>query len=407
MENNRIILENEKNANRVAAKVMLISFLIFSLIYVLNVLGIFIVDQTVMTIAYLLGSAMLIAPTIIITVLNVESPYIKWINVTITVIFIIVLSTTLTFHVVVLYVYPIAIANLYFSKKLNIFATVSTVVGVSIGQILAFELNTLPDKNFPTLWETMLFSVLPRMLVLIAVSAIFTMLSNRTASLFSNFLDKEDELKTAYNEMVMGFATLVESKDGSTGGHIKRISGYAKLLAEELHSRGIYREQITDSYIENLCHAAPMHDIGKVCVPDVILQKPGKLTDEEFEVIKQHTTKGGQIINETFGHLDNEEYTKMAYDVAVYHHEKWNGKGYPQGLKQTEIPLCARIISIADVFDALSEDRCYRAAMTMDKCFEIIKNSSGTDFDPVLVDTFLDIRIRVEQLHNQTTETAI
>ena len=140
-----------------------------------------------------------------------------------------------------------------------------------------------------------------------------------------------------------------------------------------------------------------MHDIGKISVPDVILQKPGRLTEEEFEIIKLHTVNGGKIIQETFGHLENEQYAQMAYEVARFHHEKWNGKGYPEGLKRKEIPLCARIMAIADVFDALSEKRCYKEAMPLDKCFEIIQDGSGQDFDPVLVEVFLDIKEKVMQ----------
>lgn len=207
------------------------------------------------------------------------------------------------------------------------------------------------------------------------------------------------ELEHYHNEMVMGFATLVENKDGSTGGHIKRTTMYVKLLAEELRRKGYYKEILTKDYVKNLCMAAPMHDIGKISVPDVILQKPGRLTEEEFAAIKQHTISGGKIIQETFGHLGNEQYAGMAYEVARFHHEKWNGKGYPEGLKRKEIPLSARIMAIADVFDAVSEKRCYRDAMPLDKCFEIIRDGSGQDFDPLLVEVFLDIEERVAQIH--------
>lgn len=144
-----------------------------------------------------------------------------------------------------------------------------------------------------------------------------------------------------------------------------------------------------------------MHDIGKIAVPDVILQKPGRLTKEEFEIIKKHTIDGGRIIDETFGHLGNEEYTKMVYQVARYHHEKWNGKGYPEGLKESEIPLCARIMAVADVFDAISEKRCYRDAMPLEKCFEIISEGSNHDFEPVIADVFLDSREKVEKIYNE------
>jgi HD-GYP domain-containing protein (c-di-GMP phosphodiesterase class II) len=209
-----------------------------------------------------------------------------------------------------------------------------------------------------------------------------------------------NQIRSYHEEMIMGFATLVENKDGSTGGHIKRTSDYVQLLVEELRKRGYYKEQLTKDYVNDLYLAAPMHDVGKISIPDAILQKPGKLTADEFELMKQHTQKGGEIIEETFGHLGDQSYTKMAYQVAKYHHEKWNGKGYPQGLEGEEIPLCARIMAVADVFDAISEKRCYRDAMSMDKCFEIIAEGSGTDFDPLIADTFLNIRNKVELIHN-------
>ena len=200
----------------------------------------------------------------------------------------------------------------------------------------------------------------------------------------------------------MGFATLVENKDGSTGGHIKRTSMYVRLIVEELRRRGYYKEILTKDYINNLYMSAPMHDIGKVAIPDQILQKPGKLTDEEFSLMKTHAEKGGNIIEDTFAHLNNEQYTKMAYQVARYHHEKWNGPGYPEGLKETQIPLCARIMAIADVFDAISENRCYRDAMPLEKCFTIIEEGKERDFDPILVDIFLSIRKKVEAVHKNS-----
>lgn len=211
-----------------------------------------------------------------------------------------------------------------------------------------------------------------------------------------------NELNHYHEEMIMGFATLVENKDGSTGGHIKRTSMYVRLIVEELRRRGHYKEILTKDYINNLYMAAPMHDIGKVAIPDHILQKPGKLTDEEFTIMKTHAEKGGEIIQDTFAHLNNVEYTRMAYQVARYHHEKWNGRGYPEGLKETQIPLCARIMAIADVFDAVSEKRCYRDAMPLEKCFSIIEEGKEKDFDPMLVDIFLDIRNKVEEVHKKT-----
>ena len=141
-----------------------------------------------------------------------------------------------------------------------------------------------------------------------------------------------------------------------------------------------------------------MHDIVKIGVPDAVLQKPGKLSEEEFEIIKQHPVMGGRIVKKTFGHLFDEGYETMAYDVAMYHHEKWNGKGYPMGLKGTEIPLSARIVAVADVFDAVSAKRCYRDALPLDECFRIIQNGRGTDFDPEVVDAFMAEQDKVKEI---------
>ena len=206
------------------------------------------------------------------------------------------------------------------------------------------------------------------------------------------------KLQAHNQEMVMGFATLVESKDGSTGGHIRRTTTYVELLAKELKKRGLYRNEFTDEYIKNLVMAAPMHDIGKIAIPDAILQKPGKLTEEEFQVMKTHSEKGGEIIKETFETMGSGEYGKIAYQVARYHHEKWNGKGYPEGLTRKEIPLCARIMAVADVFDAVSAKRCYRDAMSLDQCFEIIERGSGQDFDPFIAEVFLELKEEVGQV---------
>ena len=204
---------------------------------------------------------------------------------------------------------------------------------------------------------------------------------------------------SAYNkEMVMGFATLVENRDGNTGGHIRRTTTYVEMLAKELKDRGLYKDELTEDYIKNLVMAAPMHDVGKIAIPDAILQKPGKLTAEEFDVMKTHAAKGGEIIKETFKSMGDDEYEKIAYQVARFHHEKWNGKGYPDGLSRKEIPLCARIMAVADVFDAVSAKRCYRDAMPLAQCFSIIENGSGQDFDPYITDVFLDMKEMIKNI---------
>ena len=391
-----LLSQNEEQANIIVAKVMRVSLLIFTIIYILDVVGIFIIDLGVMTFTYVLGTFLLLLPSFLINVLKLQNTYIKYVNVLVALAFTTLISVVLTFHAIVLFVYPIAIANLYFSKKLNILAVTLTVICVSFGQLLGFYLEILVDKNFLSLKRLVLFGIFPRALILIGIAAIFTMFSTRTTKLLKKVFITEKELKKFHKEMVMGFATLVENKDGSTGGHIKRTTAYVRLLAEELKKRGIYSDELTEEYLLDLYQAAPMHDIGKIAVPDVILKKPGKLTEEEFKIIQEHTVKGGQIIKETFEHLQNKHYSQMAYEVSKFHHEKWNGKGYPEGLEKEAIPLCARIMAIADVFDAVSERRCYRDAMPLEQCFKIVEEGSGTSFEPLLVSVFLSIRDKIE-----------
>ena len=202
-------------------------------------------------------------------------------------------------------------------------------------------------------------------------------------------------LKFYNNDIVTSFATLVESRDNSTGSHVKRTRNYVKIILDEIEKAHLYSSVMTSDFKEHLLNAAPMHDIGKISTPDTILQKPGKLTDEEYAIMKKHAVAGGEIIQEIFKDLDDKEFLKTAYDVACYHHERWNGKGYPEGLKETEIPFAARIMAIADVFDAISAKRCYRDAMPLETCFQIIKEGAGKDFDPELVKLFLGAKEKI------------
>ncbi len=196
--------------------------------------------------------------------------------------------------------------------------------------------------------------------------------------------------------IIISMANLIESRNGETGEHVKRTSTYVEMIARETAKQGYYTDILCEEYIERLKKVAPLHDVGKIAVPDQILMKPGKLTPEEFEQIKLHASKGGEIIREFFEHLEDKEYVQMAIDVSSYHHEKWNGEGYMKGLKEEEIPLSARIMAIADVFDALISKRCYKEAYPIDAAFKIMEESSGSHFDPTLIKVFLSMRTTIE-----------
>ncbi|MCH5262762.1 MAG: response regulator [Lachnospiraceae bacterium] len=194
------------------------------------------------------------------------------------------------------------------------------------------------------------------------------------------------------DSVIVGMANLIESRDGSTGKHVKNTQMYVRLIANELHSRGLFPMELTDDYIQDLCKAAPLHDVGKIKVPDAILQKPGKLTPEEFDAMKMHTTYSRKIIKMIIGDVEDEHYVRIVEDIAMYHHERWDGTGYPTGLARDDIPLSARIMAVADVFDALYEERVYKPPVRpIERIMQIMSEGRGTQFDPVIIDVFMEM----------------
>lgn len=188
---------------------------------------------------------------------------------------------------------------------------------------------------------------------------------------------------------ITGLASLIESRDTETGEHVARTCRFVKEIAKSARKENVYANVINDHFISLLYTLAPMHDVGKIVVSDSILRKPGKLTPEEYEQMKKHAAAGGTLVRQILEGIADEEYIKFASDIATYHHEWWNGSGYPQGLSGEDIPLCARIMAIADVYDALTSKRCYKDALPQEEAVEIIKKESGSHFDPALVSVFL------------------
>ena len=212
------------------------------------------------------------------------------------------------------------------------------------------------------------------------------------------------ELIQYHEEVIYAFADVIEGRDGSTGEHVKRTVAYVRIIVEALKENGIYVESLDNEYMEFLLKAAPMHDFGKIAVSDTVLQKPGRLTEEEYEAIKTHTVKGADMIKTSLASLEEPGYITIAWQVARHHHERWDGAGYPDGLYGEKIPLCARVVAVADVFDAVSQDRCYRPAMSLDESFAIIEQGAGTQFDPLIAEAFLRMRDKVEDVFYQFQE---
>ena len=224
-------------------------------------------------------------------------------------------------------------------------------------------------------------------------------IQNYNAQLESEVAKKTQNIIEMQNKLVLGMATMVEGRDNSTGGHIRRTSDVVALLVEEMKKDKSLK--LSDVFYKNLIKAAPMHDLGKITIDDAILRKPGKFTPEEYEVMKTHAPEGARIVAQILQGTDDVEFAKIAINVAHYHHEKWDGTGYPDGLKGEEIPLEARVMAIADVYDALVSKRVYKERMSFETANNIITESMGKHFDKNLEKYYLQAREKIEHYYQE------
>ena len=197
---------------------------------------------------------------------------------------------------------------------------------------------------------------------------------------------------------IFGLAKLAESRDRQTGEHLERMRYICRCLAEEMRKLEPYRDLISDEFIANLADSCALHDLGKVAIPDAILLKPGPLTGEEYERIKRHSAIGGETLKAIDELLGEESFIKMGYEIARFHHERYDGTGYPMGLKGDEIPLVARIVAVADVYDALTSNRCYKDACEPDEAAQVIIGGRNFHFDPDVVDAFIRVKDRLQKV---------
>lgn len=303
--------------------------------------------------------------------------------------------------ITILYMMAPITALLYFNPKLEIITCVCSIISMFIGIII----------QAPVTVQELYHDVTPLMFVLttggahfvemVVASAIFVTITILSRSLLNTVNMRNDEIKSIQNNLVFSFADMIESRDGTTGEHVKRTSKIVELIIEKISKDpDLYQEAFKDRELQLIAMSAPLHDIGKMKVPDAILSKPGKLTDEEFNIIKTHPLEGAKIIDKTMTNLEDPFYVGIARDMALYHHEKWNGKGYPKGLCGEEIPVSARIMAVADVFDALCSKRSYKDAFSMDDAYKIMNDSKGTHFEPALVDIINLLRPEMEEIYS-------
>lgn len=205
--------------------------------------------------------------------------------------------------------------------------------------------------------------------------------------------------------VIEGMATLIEYRDLNTGNHIQNTKFYAQLITDYLYDNNLHKDEVTAEFKCMIGNAAAMHDIGKISITDRILNKPSSLDETEYETMKTHTVIGAALLRQIFGKSLSKDVLRLFIDVIQYHHEKWDGSGYPLGLKGDEIPLSARITAVADVFDALVSPRVYKKKIPVDEVFKTIEDSKGTHFDPELTEIFLNLKPQILNYLNSKVQS--
>lgn len=216
--------------------------------------------------------------------------------------------------------------------------------------------------------------------------------------------DKVQEISEAQIASIMALSKLTEIRDYETGKHIERVQHFCRLLAETLRREGAWPEQLDGDFLHNIFYAAPLHDIGKVGISDLILLKPGRLTSREFEVMKRHVDIGADTLEAVQKKYPRNTMIAMGIDIARFHHERWDGTGYPRGLAGEDIPLAGRIMGLADVYDAMRSQRPYKQPFTHRKACHIIRQEAGTHFDPALVEAFLAVEDQFAAIFDRLQE---
>ena len=232
----------------------------------------------------------------------------------------------------------------------------------------------------------------------LTLSRVYRELNEETEAMRVKALTRERQVRKTRDALIFGLAALAESRDPETGRHLERIALYSARLANELYQRGLYPRMINREFLRTIGPSSTLHDIGKVSVRDDVLRKPGALTDEERKHIQTHTSVGGECIHSVELQTGDSHFLEMARQIALHHHERWDGSGYPHRLAGDDIPLCARIVAIADVYDALSVRRTYKPALPHKQCVELIATGAGTQFDPTLVEAFLHIECEFAEI---------
>lgn len=373
MNMNRLTDEYEYNANLKMAMICRINMGIFVIVMLLNYFHIFIIDSVIYPVL-LFSIGVMFLPTLFYNVFHLHSLIIRYFVLTLVVLMSGILYSFLSYHVIIMLVFPLLVSCLYCDKKSVWYTTILGIPVMIAAHLIAFHLKIVPDEPLITLHGTIFYGILPRLLEYMAIALVCLNMTEKVQNLIQALVHKNQELLAEQEEIITSLSQMVESQSQETGMHVKRVSEYTKILCRNLG--------YDDDTVWEVGLAAMMHDVGKIMVPHEILEKPGKLTKEEFDIIKKHTTYGKKMLENSPGEL-----MQLSADIAYEHHERYDGTGY-DGIKGENIGIFSRCVSVADVFDALVSWRPYKDPWSPQEARDEILAQSGRQFDPLVVEVF-------------------
>ncbi len=410
---------SESNSNRFLIKCILVTTMILYITWILNLLDVFIIDSKIFLYAVLSVTIVALISLAIQFVLDFNKEYVKYILLFLTILIYAFINSFLTYHTMISFIFPIIFSAQYRSKRVitytYILSTLSIIFSVVFGyyfglcdaNMLVYTKDKTSEfiKKFsysdiikdPDWFRNILYFAIPKSLVIMGVIPMVihlnSVIDKRTEKLIetqNKNLKLSKEIVENQQHIIVSLASVIESRDQITGDHIKNTAKYVEFLVDKMINNKLYVDELNAEYALLVVEAAPLHDIGKIHIPDAILCKNGKLTIEEYEEMKKHPEYGFELLSNFDDTLTDVNYLGITKEVCLYHHERYDGKGYPMGLSGNHIPLCARIMAVADVLDALLSKRQYKEAYSFEKTFAILKEESGKQFDPIVLSALLD-----------------
>ncbi|MDD6187997.1 MAG: HD domain-containing protein [Clostridiales bacterium] len=382
-----LTIDFENDADRRMSSICRIMILLLIIVMLLNRFHVFKISNTIYP-TLLISMVILFVPTILYDFMHLRSKFTRYFVLTLVVMMAGVLYSILSYHVIIMLVFPVVVACLYCDKKSVLFTAILSVPVMVASHLIALHLKNVPDEPLVTLYGVLVYGVLPRVIELFAITVICCSITEKLQRLINDLIEKNNDLYADQQTLVTSLAELVEAQSRETGQHVKRVAAYTDIFC---HALGLSDEETWKVSV-----ASMMHDVGKISVPQDILNKPSKLTEAEFSEVKKHVDYGYKLLHNSPG-----EIMQIAAHIAQEHHERFDGTGYQKQLKGEEINLYARCVAIADVFDALVSKRHYKDEWDPQRARAEIVSQAGRQFDPKLVelfdshfDEFLDVMSR-------------